>query len=119
MKLFPIQDEGNVTWGYYGYRTDFYKYFFPFLISGVIFASLVLLLYLFIRWRIKLDLDVEFSRFNQFLNEIELITEKLHEIYSQDDNQFKIEAELPQNNEQAIINRAVSKLLNEIKKANK
>src|SRR5262249_30656839 len=86
-------------------------------ISGVCFLVLIVTLYFLIRLRIRSSLEKDFSRFNQFLNEIELLTEKIHEIYNED-IKLRISTKHAYNAEQIIINRAISKLLAEIKKAN-
>lgn len=116
-RLIPIKDEAKVIWGYYAFKANFYHFFSSFLIAGAIFLVLILNFYFLIRQRIRSNLESEFARFNQFLNEVELITKKLHEIYHQEN-----EPAIPQstfNAEQVIINRAISRLLEEIKKANK
>lgn len=114
-----IQDQAKVIWGYYSFTPNFYKFFSPFLIAGGIFSALVLLLYFIIRWRMRLGLELEFSRFNQFLKEIELITEKLSEIYSEDESELYVGEQSSYSVEQEMINRAVTKLLDEIRRANR
>lgn len=117
-QLIPIQDDAKVIWGYYFLETDFYKFFAPFLISALCFLVLIVTLYFLIKWRIKLNLETEFSRFNQFLSEVELVTEKIHDIYN-DENTPTLNINIPYSSEQVIINKSISRLLDEIKKANK
>lgn len=114
----PIQDEARVIWGYYYFKPNFYRFFSPFLISSGIFLALILMLYFLIRWRIRLNLELEFSRFNQFLSEVDLVTEKLNEIYNEED-ELAMNTQLACSSEQFIINRTVSRLVNEIRKANR
>src|SRR5579862_9368347 len=116
--LTPIKDEVKVIWGYYGFATDFYKFFSPFLIAIIVFVALAFILYFFIRWRMKRNLDQEFSRFNHFLKEIEQITDSLPDLYN-GKGSFLIDIQSSHNTEQEIINRTVNRLLEEIKKANK
>lgn len=113
----PIKDSANVTWGYFYFKTNFYHFFSSFFASAIFFLALVLTAYFFTRWRMRSSLEKEFSRFNRFLSEIEMVTEKLHEIYH--DENFTIHFDAAHNREQIIINRAISRLLDEIKKANK
>lgn len=115
-KLIPIRDEANVIWGYYYVGVNFYALISPFMYSGGIFLVLVLILYLLIKERMKLNLKAEFSRFNQFLSEIELLTEKIHEVYNEKTD--LIQPQQAYSSEQIIINRAISRLIDEIKKAN-
>jgi signal transduction histidine kinase len=75
------------------------------------------MLYFFIRWRIRLNLEAEFSHFNQFLGEIELLTEKIHDVYNEETN-LSVNSQNTYSTEQIIINRAISRLLEEIRKAN-
>lgn len=117
-KLLPIQDEAKVTWGYYSYTANFYSFFSPFLIAEVVFSILALLFYFLIQWRIRSSLEKEFLKFNQFLVEIEMITEKLDEIYNKEESEININTHAFDNVEQEIINRSVSRLFSEIKKAN-
>ncbi|HTM64598.1 MAG TPA: HAMP domain-containing sensor histidine kinase [Gammaproteobacteria bacterium] len=117
LELLPIKDGVGVVWGYYSYQSDFYRFILPFVLSGVIFLILICALYFIIRWRIKSNLDSEFSRFNHFLQSLELLTEKIHEIY-QDEVLLPAGSVVPQNSEMNIINRAFVKLIDEIKKAN-
>lgn len=114
--LIPIQDDAKVIWGYYYFKPDFYNFIAPFLLATIVFLALVCIAYFVIRWRIRIGLKSEFSRFNRFLSEIEMVTEKLHELYY--DDEIKINLKSTENNEQVIINRAITKLLEEIKKAN-
>lgn len=88
------------------------------MISGSIFLALIVTLYFFIRWRIRSNLDVEFSRFNQFLHEIELLTEQIHHIYNEEDA-ITINTGVTYHAEQTIINKAISRLFDEIRRANK
>jgi signal transduction histidine kinase len=115
--LIPIHDDAQAIWGYYYFQPNFYKFFSPFLAAAVIFLALILIVYFAIRWRMRSNLESEFSRFNNFLAEIEMVTEKLHEIYNPED-EFQINSKSTYNTEQVIINRAISKLLHEIQKAN-
>ena len=117
-ELTPIQDGAKVIWGYYYFKPNFYKFVSSFFVTAIIFLILVLLVYFVIRWRIRFGLESEFTRFNTFLTEIEAVTEKLHEIIHQENNGFLVEQNSTHNAEQVIINRAISKLINEIKKAN-
>ncbi|MBX3708731.1 MAG: HAMP domain-containing histidine kinase [Gammaproteobacteria bacterium] len=113
----PIYDEVSVVWGYYFYKSNFFKFISPFFYSGAIFLVLVTVLYCLIRGRMRTNLDAEFTRFNQFLNEIEKVTNQIHQVYI---DELKLDMN-PKNsftNEQLIINRAVSKLLDAIKLAN-
>lgn len=115
--LISVKNDAGIVWGYYSFQSDFYRFISPFLISGAIFLALISMLYLLIRWRIRSNLESEFSRFNHFLQNIELLTERIHDIYHE-------EAEMPavmiaHNVEQATINRAITRLLGEIRKANK
>lgn len=116
-ELIPIKDEAGAVWGYYFFKTDFYRFFSFYLIFAVIFLGFILLAYFTIRWRIRCNLEAEFSRFNHFLSEIELVTEKLNEFY--DKEVLLINPALSFDSEQVIINKAISRLMNEIKKANK
>lgn len=115
-KLVPIRDEANVIWGYYYLQINFYALLSPFIYSGTIFLTIVLILFLIIKKRMKLHLKAEFSRFNQFLNEIQLLTEKIHEVYNEETDLIK--SQNSYSSEQIIINRAISRLIKEIKKAN-
>jgi signal transduction histidine kinase len=115
-RLIPIVDSTKVVWGYYSFTTNFYKYFSPFLIAIVIFSGLVLLIYFSIRFKIRTDLEREFFRFNQFLNEIERVTESLPEIYNEK-NIGVYNSNFTESTEQEIINRAISRLFQEINKA--
>jgi signal transduction histidine kinase len=114
--LVPIQDDAKAVWGYYYFKPDFYRFISPFFIAAVSFLVLILVVYFVIRWRVRSNLESEFSRFNHFLNEIESFTEKLHEIYHED-TEFQIDSKNA-TAEQIIINKAILRLLNEIKKAN-
>jgi signal transduction histidine kinase len=116
--LIPIRDDTKVVWGYYYFQPNFYSFISPFLVAAVIFLILILIVYFAIRWKMRSNLELEFSQFKSFLTEIEMVTEKLHEFYDQE-NEFQINSTSPYNTEQIIINRAISKLLNEIQKANK
>lgn len=115
--LIPIQDRNKVIWGYYCFSSDFYQFISPFVFAAAIFFILVTLVYFVIRWRIKISLEIEFNNFNNFLFKIEAITEKIHELYQQETS-FQIEIDGVLNEEQIIINKAISRLLSEIKKAN-
>jgi len=114
--LIPIQDDAKVTWGYFYFKPDFNHFISPFLIAAGIFFLVVMFLYFIIRWRIRISLETEFKKFNKFLDEIENITERLPEIYNLE---LSFDFKLSQNSEQLIINKAISKLMNEIKKSNK
>lgn len=116
--LIPIQDEAKVVWGYYYFKPDFYHFFSSFFVFSALLLVLILIAFLTIRWRIRFNLEFEFSRFNNFLNEIEIVTEKLHEFYNPETD-FSLDSKKSYSAEQVIINRAISRLLNEIKKANK
>ena len=116
-KVIPIKDDAGVAWGYYSFKPDFYRFIAPFLISGVTFLVLIFSLYFFIRWRVRKNLGHEFFRFNQFLQNIELLTERIQDYYHDESNAI-VNVDAPQNAEQAIINRAIGKLVGEIKKAN-
>lgn len=113
----PIQDETKSIWGYYYFKPDFYKFISPFLVAAVCFFILISIVYFVIRWRIRTNLEYEFSRFNHFLNEIEKFTENLHEVYNEE-SELKINSSSSVSAEQIIINNAISRLLNEIKKSN-
>lgn len=115
--LIPIKDQAKVVWGYYYYKADFYNFFSPFVFAGVVLLAIVLIFYFIIRWRMQSYLKLEFSRFNQFLREIELLSSKVSEIYKGDAE--LINEHSPQTAEQIIINRAINHLLDEIKKANR
>lgn len=117
-EFYPIQDQAKIIWGYYSFKPNFYKFFSPFLVAGGIFSALVLFLYFVVRGRMRSGLELEFSKFNQFLSEIELVTEKLGEIYNECSEDFSVN-QSSYSAEQEIINRAVSKLLEEIKKSNR
>jgi signal transduction histidine kinase len=112
-----IKDDAGVIWGYYFYQSDFYKFISPFLISGGIFLFLILLVYFFIKWRIKSNLGMEFFRFNQFLQDIEALTKKIPDIY-QEAVEVQVTVSASHNAEQMIVNRAIQNLLDEIRKAN-
>jgi len=116
--LRPVRDTAGVIWGYYYLKPDFYNFFSPFLHAAAILLVSILIIYFLIRWRIRKNLHSKFSRFNEFLNEIELVTEKLHEFNNQD-KVFYTDPLVSFSSEQIIINRAISNLFNEIKKANK
>lgn len=116
--LIPIQDEAKITWGYYYFEPNFFHFFYSFLVSAFIFLILVLALYFIIRGRIRSHLRFEFSRFNHFLKEIEQITVKLHQIYNEDEG-IQISQKSSYNLEQLLINNAISRLLEEIRRANK
>ena len=115
--LISIQDDAKVIWGYYYFKPDFYRFISPFLFAAGIFFTLILLVYAVIRWRIRVSLEFEFSKFNKFLAEIEKVTQQLHEIYH-DDAEFEIDLASTYSSEQLIINKAISSLLGEIKNAN-
>lgn len=117
LNVIPIKDDAGIIWGYFSFKPDFYRFIAPFLISGAAFLVLIISLYFFIRWRIRKNLGHEFFRFNQFLQNIELLTERIQDYY-QDELNVTVNTEAPQNAEQAIINRAIGKLVGEIKKAN-
>ncbi len=116
-QLIPIKDEAGIVWGYYSYRTDFMTFILPFVISGIVFLGFISLLFFVIKWRIKSNLGSEFTRFNEFLKNIEVLTEKIHLIYS-DENDKALPVVAAYNSEQVIINRAITRLIAEIKKAN-
>lgn len=116
--LIPIRDDTKVVWGYYYFQPNFYSFISPFLIASVIFLIFILIAYSVIRWKMRSNLELEFSKFKNFLTEIEMVTEKLHEFYDQE-NEFQINSTSLYNTKQVILNRAISKLLNEIQKANK
>lgn len=116
--LIPIKDDASVVWGYYSYQSNFYKFILPFLVSGAMFLGLISMLYFLTRWRMRSNLEAEFSKFNQFLQNIELLTEKIHDVYQEESDTTINKAAVPHNTEQIIINRAIAKLLDEIKKAN-
>ncbi|MBX3709652.1 MAG: HAMP domain-containing histidine kinase [Gammaproteobacteria bacterium] len=65
----------------------------------------------------KTSLDIEFNRFNHFLNEIEAVTNQIHQV-SSDEINLDVSAKDSFTNEQVIINRAVTNLLSAIKVAN-
>lgn len=88
-----------------------------FLLLLSVFFILISIVYFVIRWRIRTNLEYEFSRFNHFLNEIEKFTENLHEVYNEN-SELKINSSPSVSAEQIIINNAISRLLNEIKKSN-
>ena len=116
--LISVKDDAGIVWGYYSFQSDFYRFISPFVISGAIFLALISMLYLLIRWRIRSNLESEFSRINHFLQNIELLTEKIHGIY-QEETEMPADVMIAHNAEQATINRAVARLLGEIRKANK
>lgn len=119
-----IQDEAKVTWGYYIYHTNFSKFFSSFLLAEFLLLSLIGLLYYLIRFRIKYMLEDEFNKFNNFLYKIDQLTLKIREIYPTDDLNAEIIYEknchymANDSAEQQIINRAISRLIHEIKMAN-
>ena len=117
LQLIPIRDSTNSVWGYYFSKPDYYKFSAPFLFSASCFLLLIVTLYGLIRWRIRSNLNYEFSHFNQFLREIELLTEKISEVY-QDDNLLPLNHEKSKRVEQVIINKAIGCLISEIKKSN-
>jgi signal transduction histidine kinase len=117
INFLPIQDSAKVVWGYYYFKPDFIHFISPFLFAAGIFLLLIMFLYFSIRWRIRMSLESEFTKFNKFLAEIEDVTERLHEIYDLD-TERSVEFKLTLNSEQIIINKAISRLLNEIKKSN-
>ncbi|VEG92533.1 sensor histidine kinase [Legionella spiritensis] len=118
IKLIPIKDNAKIVWGYYYFKPDFYRYISAFLIAGIIFLIIISLVYFVIKWRIKIGLDSEFSRFHNFLYEIEKLTEKLHD-YSSEDGKTELPLKSSENNEQIIINRAINRLLEEINQAHR
>jgi signal transduction histidine kinase len=113
----PIKDKASVVWGYYFFRPDFYRFIYPFIVAVAIFSILICLVYFVISWRLRSTLRVEFSRFNHFLSGIDELTEQLHAIYN-DDSLFEIDLKTQENSEQFIINKAINRLLDQIKKAN-
>jgi len=115
IQLIPIQDGARKTWGYYYFQPDFYQFIAPYIIALGIFSAVVLLVYFFIRWRIRHTLASEFSKFNLFLSEIENITRQLPEI-CKNNGEFKIIS--GKTSEQIIINEAISRLVAEIIKTN-
>jgi len=115
--LIPIQDDAKVVWGYYYFKTDFYRFISPFVFAAGIFFLLIMFVYFVIRWRIRISLESEFTKFNNFLAEIEAVTERLNEIHNKD-AEFNVDCKLSQNSEQIIINKAITRLLDEIKKSN-
>lgn len=118
LKYIPITDDANLTWGYYFFQRDILEFFSPFLYSGAIFLVLILVLYGLVRGRMRTSLEAEFAQFNQFINEIETVTNQIHQVYIEELEIF-IHPESSYTNEQTIINRAISKLIEEIKQANK
>lgn len=117
LNLIPIEDNTKIVWGYYYFKSDFYHFISPFIFAAAIFFMLITFVYFIIRWRIKKSLDSEFTRFNHFLAEIEALTQRLHEVYDQD-TEFQISVKSSENHEQVIINRAINRLLKEIKRSN-
>lgn len=113
----PIRDDAGEAWGFYSFQPDFFAFILPFLISGGVFLGFIFLLYFIIRWRVRYNLDMEFTRFNEFLMNIELLTDKIHHICNEE-SEFSLDLFTSQNSEQVIINRAIATLLGEIKKAN-
>jgi len=118
LNLIQIKDPAHIVWGYYYFKPDFYLFITPFLIAAAIFFICILIVYCVIRWRMRVSLDYEFSKFNDFLEEIEKITQRLPEIYNQEDS-VKIDLKLAHNNEQIIIKKAIHRLLTSIEKSNK
>lgn len=116
--LLPIEDQAKVVWGYYSYKANFTRFFAPFLISLLVILGIVLIAYFFIRWRMQLYLRDKFSKFNEFLQQIEKLTGKVSEINENGEIELNLDNE-HQNTEQVIINNAILRLLNEIKHANK
>ncbi len=115
--LFPIKDENTKDiWGYYYFETSFYKFISPLFLGGGILVLLIFIIYFIIRALVRANLKSEFNRFNVFLNEIEKVTETLHEIYDED-ALLQIDAK-QLSSEQVIINKSILRLLNEIKKSN-
>lgn len=117
INLIPMRDNAAVIWGYYYFHPDFYRFSSPFLIAAGFFFLLIFLVYGVVRWRIGVTLASEFSRFNHFLQEIENVTQRLHQIYESSSG-GQIDLKSSQNSEQVIINRAIARLLEEIRKAN-
>jgi signal transduction histidine kinase len=117
LHLILIQDNTKVVWGYYYFKPNFYHFISPFIFAAAIFFMLITFVYFIIRWRIKKSLGSEFARFNLFLTEIEKLTQRLHEVYDQD-SKFQISVKSSENSEQVIINRAITRLLEEIKRSN-
>lgn len=115
--LVPIKDDVGIVWGYYSYQTDFLAFILPFVISGAVFLGLITLLFFVIKWRIRSNLGSEFSQFNEFLRNIEILTEKIHDLYGEEQD-VALPVLAMQNSEQVIINRAFTRLVVEIKKAN-
>lgn len=117
MTYYPIRDSANVVWGYFYLTPDFFHFILPFFIAAILFFGVVLCIYFFIRWRLRVSLSDEFSKFHKFLNEIEKMTTQLPEIYNQGDYEFNISTS--PHSEEIVINNAIHQLIEEIKKSNR
>ncbi|HVV69212.1 MAG TPA: HAMP domain-containing sensor histidine kinase [Patescibacteria group bacterium] len=113
-KLIPIQDEAKVTWGYYSYNTNFNKFLMPFLMLELLMSILIIPLYLWARWRLTVNLETEFIRFNDFIAEIELLAKKIEMLENIQDEQDFLTSNIRYTAEEERINQAISKLIHEI-----
>lgn len=116
-QLIPIKDNANFIWGYYSFKPNYNHFIVPFAFGSGIFLFLIFCIYFIFRWRIRVSLEIQFSQFNNFLKEIESVTQQLHLIYREE---FDFKSEVKSvSHEQDVINKAISKLIEEIRKANK
>jgi signal transduction histidine kinase len=118
LNVIPITDNAKIIWGYYYFKSDFYHFILPFIFAAILFFILTIAFYSIIQWQIKMSLEKEFMRFNNFLSEIESLTQRLHEVYNYDID-FQPNLSPSENTEQVIINLAITRLLEQIKKSNK
>mgnify|MGYP003642693595 CR=1 FL=1 len=113
-----IKDDAGEVWGFYSFQPDFFKFISPFVISGGVFLAFISVLYLIIRWQIRSNIREEFTRFNEFLIKMEHLTNTINHV---DDEKYEPIPDwiAKQSSEQIIINKAFTKLVGEIRKANK
>ncbi len=112
--LIPIQDGAKVIWGYYSYKTNFRKFLMPFLILELLMLILIIPLYLLARWRLSVNLETEFVRFNDFLKEIESLARKIEMLDNIQDEKNYLTSNILYTVEEERIKQAISKLIHEI-----